>query len=258
MPEEPSRDLLIQNLQVKLSPIETEIISRRDLRQLIKLSIQFRPNKWDELVEHGKNIIRQNSFISFLLGKQSAANEAHIDFWTVEANDFPVLDPLREQYCSDFEQLMTDFQVALNSPDPVDLDIFIRRAELIGQSLAWTIYNKAKIALWDDEIFERPKDQPIEVRKRWIQQAQRYTYEGMFMFKTEADEAVCEICAPLSGEMSVDPLDFPQPQLHPNCRCEIVAIPTTALLDEQTKFRQEFLEEMEEEPSPIYYLTPME
>ncbi len=67
------------------------------------------------------------------------------------------------------------------------------------------------------------------------------------MFKTAADDAVCDQCAPLAGELAEDFNDLPDPPLHPWCRCEIVAIPTVPTVEEQLEFKEEREEDREEE-----------
>jgi len=178
----------------------------------------------EEIKENGRKIIYQNAFVAFLAGKNQAAREGKIQFWTIETNDLPLLDEIKTRYLADFHKILDSMTLDVRSGS-FDQDPYLRRCDTLLQMLTWTSYNKGKLALWDDEI----------VKPRALG-AQAYRYEGIFMFKTARDDDVCEQCAPLSGMLAEDPHELEEPPLHVWCRCEIVVTPTVKVVDAQESF----------------------
>jgi len=190
----------------------------------------------DHVFDNARKIIYYTSFVAFLAGKNRAARESRIAFWSIEDNDMPLIRELREKYFHDFDRIFRELitQIRLKNPDASKT---LNRCDLLLQMLTWASYNKGKLALWDDEI----------LKPRFFQ-AQAYKYEGIFMFKTSADDVdrVCEICAPLSGQLSEDPHEFEEPPLHAGCRCQIVAIPTVKTVKAQERFLKKWWEKQQE------------
>jgi len=224
-----------EELKVVLQPHAIELISRKDFRRLLRdLENLGFPSDVDHIFDNARKIIYQTSFIAFLAGKNKAAKEARIQFWSVEENDMPLIKKLREKYFYDFDKIFRELITQIRLKDP-EASKTLNRCDILLQMLTWQSYNKGKLALWDDEI----------LKPRFFQ-AQAYKYEGVFMFKTAGDEDVCDLCAPLSGQLSEDPHEMEMPPLHAWCRCEIVAIPTVESVKGQERFLKKWWEEQQE------------
>jgi hypothetical protein len=220
-------------LELRLGPRDIELLTRRDLRELLLFAQRGQLwAKMKRIVEEGERAIYHAVFVAFVVGKERAAREADIDYWALEDNDMPALKKTQEDYMRDFRALMAEVQRdVLLGKIGERVKHYIWRSELIAQQAVWRAYNRGKLALWDDEILHRRAEE------------QRYKYRGKFMFKTAADDRVCRLCGPMSGRMADDPFEFPEPPLHVNCRCEIVAVPTVRLATKQQRFARRFLEE---------------
>lgn len=202
-----------------------ELVTRRDMRALLRERHPIHmQDEIEEIKENGRKIIYQTAFISFLAGKNQAAREGKIQFWTIEANDLPLLDEIKARYLGDFHKILDSMVLDVRSGS-LDQEPYLRRCDMLLQMLTWTAYNKGKIALWDDEI----------VKPRTLG-AQAYRYEGIFMFRTARDDDVCAECAPLSGMLAEDPSELEEPPLHVWCRCEIVVVPTVKEVKQQESF----------------------
>jgi hypothetical protein len=87
----------------------------------------------------------------------------------------------------------------------------LNRFSLLAQMLTWKAYNQGK-----KSEFKRSLTLQAEVYS-----GAQYKYPGFFMYRTAADEGVCDDCAPLSGVMSEDYDELigetGEPPLHLNC-----------------------------------------
>jgi hypothetical protein len=227
-------------LTITLKPRAIELISRRDMKLLLNglrqriVNYSSFQQAINEITEDARKVIYQSVFIAFTAGKNKGALEAHIPYWSIESNDMPTVEGLRGKYYASFAEMFTKLikeLQGLRQDEQFDPASWVRRCDLILQLAVWESYNKGKQALWDDEI--------LKPRQAAIGQAQRYKYEDIFMFQTAADDVVCDLCAPLSGQLSEDFNDLESPPLHAWCRCEIVAIPTVKEVTKQERFLKE-------------------
>lgn len=173
----------------------------------------------------GKRLINHHSSLAFLIGKKIASVESDYDYWSLEKNDFPMLERTQIEYYEYFKKLINDItQKALLQPIKTkEMRGFLRRAELFAQMLIWTSYNRGKVALWDDQFYLKS-----------TLKEQRYKYEGKYMWKVAGADA-CPICLALAGLLADSYYLLPPYPQHPNCRCQIVAVPTVAVVTKQQK-----------------------
>ncbi len=131
----------------------------RDMRGLMR-QVNFSAflNQVDQLAEDARKVIYQTVFIAFLAGKSRGAQEAHIKFWSIETNDLPLVEALRQKYYGDFNalfrKLIDEIRAAPVVAKPFDAQVWLNRCDLILQLATWHSYNKGKQALWDDEILQ--------------------------------------------------------------------------------------------------------
>lgn len=219
------------DLNLTLSPMQTELIARRDLSGLVRLAHEHRPAlRFKELTDFGVDLINQIAFISFLIGKKKAAQEVHLRTWTFDDNDLPALKVHRNRFENDFRNIMTDFKTEVYGQP--DLNYYLRRIHSVAQMTVWTLYNQGKLELWNDKIIRRGLYQAAETPQQLV-----------WAWITEADDRVCEECQPLAGTTYNNPMILVAPPLHFGCRCEIVAMPSKTVLSQQEAFREQFVEE---------------
>lgn len=265
----PTSMLPILKLRVDLKPRQIEILKNRDIQELIKYAYtNDHLNQADVLKLEGKRIIYQTAFLAFLVGKQDAAEESGIDYWAIEKNDLPFLESIQQSFTKDYFKLINQLETdVLTGISREQIKKYLGRTAVIIQMLVWTSYNRGKVALWDDEIFggilRATRSQYLfnvthefTGKKDPRFEAQKYKYLNQFMFRTETDGLVCADCAPLSGMLNTNPMNLPQPPLHVNCRCMIVAIPTVKVLSKQERFRKTFAEEKIRPKSDIKQYPP--
>jgi hypothetical protein len=206
----------------------TGATARRLLYRIYRSKIPH--NVLAPFLEEADAIINEVIFITYLAGMKKAAKEFKRDHASPSQQDWQQIEALRQKYRADTENVIRDMVNDAVVDHQLDIEYYHRRSDLIVQMAIWTTYNKAKLAVYRVE----------NVRQSRFAQAANYKYLGYFMFKTAADESVCELCAPYAGDLQEDLDLLPQPPIHAWCRCEIVAIPTVPTLEEQTQFLEQW------------------
>lgn len=188
----------------------------------------------DVLRDEGERIIHHVCFIAFISGKEKAADETDFDYWSIENNDLPILKTQQDRFTRNYFQILGEIEIAAHgaSLGLKEIRKYLRRIEAVIQMSVWTCYNKGKLALWDDPLFKRFQSGELSEGK--------LKFAGQYMFLTERDDMVCQLCGPLSGETVEDPHSLEEPPLHINCRCEIIAVPLAKLQSEQERFANKF------------------
>jgi len=227
----------VKKTTIQLEPRSLEVLTGATARRLLYRVYRSR-HSYDVLtnfLEEANAIVNEFIFIAYLAGMKKAAKEFKREHASPAQQDWQVIENLRMKYRADIERIIRDMVQDAVIDRQVDIEYYHRRSDLLVQMAIWSTYNKAKLAIYRVE----------NVRQSMLAQAQRYKYLGYFMFKTAADERVCEICAPYAGQMSEDPDALDEPPFHPWCRCEIVAVPTVPTVEEQQQFLEEYQTQQE-------------
>jgi len=219
-----------KKLRMIVDPMELELVARGWTLDLLSFADEAYPYfEYEEFVFEMFEAMNQASFEAFYLGKTIAADEAQIEYWSIEENDMPLLRTVRERHRSHLTNLMRDVRQSLN--EGKDIKWADKKFKTLVQSIIRTSYNQGKVALWDDKLFEHRE----ETRRQ---------YDGFFMWVTHPEEStvtgVCPICAPLAATLALDYEDFPIPifETHIGCNCEIVFSPLVDMRERQLAIRR--------------------
>lgn len=224
----------LRDIKVELRPSRVEGELRSYFEKWIRQAHHTHTYLLDDLA---KEAIEHVTSRAFLAGKIQAARETHTP-WQIVGDDSRIIQRTAEQFEIDFEEIMHDIRLDLIVEGHADWQNVGRRLEVTAQMLTWTAYNRGKAS-----EFRRS----IKPAFGSLLMAQRYKYDGLFMLLTQADERVCEICAPYAGNLTEDYDSLVsdlggEPPLHVSCRCEIVATPTVVTVKEQDRFRENWYE----------------
>lgn len=177
---------------------------------------------------------------AFLAGKIKASRETRTP-WQIIGDDSEQIEELALKFKGDFEKIMQDlrYTIIFQGP-PTPRTVILRRFDALAQMLTWKAYNIGKRSEFIHSL-----------HRAALFMGANYKYAGYFMFKTEADEAVCDECAPFAGTLYPDYDELisiigDEPPLHVNCRCEIVSTPTVPTFEEQWDFVESWTEEQQQ------------
>jgi len=232
----------VKSSTITLDPRDLEMLTAATSRRLLhRVYRSQRPQEVvEEFIGEANAIVNEVVFITYLAGMKTAGRDFQIDHISPSEQDWLKIRQFRQKYCADVSALIQDMVTDATIDRKVDLEYYHARSNMLVQMAVWTVYNQAKLAVY------RIINKPVDLTRAYeppVFMAANYKYKGYFMFKTAADETVCDLCAPCAGDLQEDPDLLEQPPVHVWCRCEIIAIPTVTTLEEQTDFLESWTEE---------------
>ena len=230
------------NLRVELSPRRIEEELKAYLHRWFDQTSRTHVYKMDWLAQEALEHVVSRSFLA---GKIAASRETRTP-WQIIGDDGQLIEDLSLQFKADFEKTMQDLRldVIVDGP-PISRKDLWKRLDALSQMLTWKVYNQGKISEFNHSINQREKRQ-----SRYSADAAR-KYDQQFMVFTEADDRVCDECAPYAGLIVTDFNEIlalfggDYPPWHFNCRCQIVASPLFKDVQSQERFRELTMEELQ-------------